>query len=306
MSAPRAIIDSVQFSAFEHRDPMAPPQTPLAHWAFGFVADARRSSSNGNHSTSVGSSASRRTAYGDVHDGDRPTSRDPADGGLLRQVVRLPRGDGRRATTWLTIIAFVNSVIGAYYYLRVLVFMYMREPAAGAPVATPMRSGYVSAALILSAILVLALGLVPTSALDIAIKATISRRRSSLPAVERERVRVPGGYVRASQRRPAGRAGRAFPRDPKGSTIPSPWRNLNKIDLFVELIGGDEGSARASVEAALKAGKSVVDRQQGAAGKHGLELARLAEAHQVRAGLRGLGRGRHSHRQDSARGPCGQ
>ena len=72
----------------------------------------------------------------------------------------------------LTIIAFVNSVIGAYYYLRVLVFMYMREPAAGAPIATPMRSGYVSAALILSAILVLALGLVPTSALDMAIKAT--------------------------------------------------------------------------------------------------------------------------------------
>ena len=34
---------------------------------------------------------------------------------------------------WLTIIAFINSVIGAYYYLRVLVYMYMREPAAGAP-----------------------------------------------------------------------------------------------------------------------------------------------------------------------------
>jgi hypothetical protein len=42
---------------------------------------------------------------------------------------------------WLSIIAFINSVIGAYYYLRVLVYMYMREPAAGAPVAVPMRSG---------------------------------------------------------------------------------------------------------------------------------------------------------------------
>jgi NADH-quinone oxidoreductase subunit N len=68
---------------------------------------------------------------------------------------------------WLTIIAFVNSVIGAYYYLRVLVFMYMREPAAGAPVATPMKSGYVTAALILSAILVLALGLTPGGSLDV-------------------------------------------------------------------------------------------------------------------------------------------
>jgi NADH-quinone oxidoreductase subunit N len=72
---------------------------------------------------------------------------------------------------WLTIIAFVNSVIGAYYYLRVLVYMYMREPAAGAPIATPMRSGYVTAALILSAILVLALGLTPTKSLDIAVQA---------------------------------------------------------------------------------------------------------------------------------------
>jgi NADH-quinone oxidoreductase subunit N len=72
---------------------------------------------------------------------------------------------------WLTIIAFINSVIGAYYYLRVLVFMYMREPAAGAPVAVPMKSGYVNAALLLSAVLVLLLGLTPGSSLDVAVKA---------------------------------------------------------------------------------------------------------------------------------------
>src|SRR5206468_12198098 len=73
--------------------------------------------------------------------------------------------------TWLTVIAFVNSVIGAYYYLRVLVYMYMREPAAGAPVAVPMRSGYVAFALIVSAVLVLALGLVPGSSLALAVEA---------------------------------------------------------------------------------------------------------------------------------------
>jgi NADH-quinone oxidoreductase subunit N len=72
----------------------------------------------------------------------------------------------------LTIIAFLNSVIGVYYYLRVLVFMYMREPAAGAPFATPMRSGYVNAALVLSAILVVWLGIAPSMSLDVAIKAT--------------------------------------------------------------------------------------------------------------------------------------
>jgi NADH-quinone oxidoreductase subunit N len=72
---------------------------------------------------------------------------------------------------FLALIAFVNSVIGAYYYLRVLVFMYMREPAAGAPVAMPMRSGYVAAALLVSAVLVLALGLTPTRYLDAALSA---------------------------------------------------------------------------------------------------------------------------------------
>lgn len=72
---------------------------------------------------------------------------------------------------WLTVIAFINSVIGAYYYLRVLVYMYMREPAAGAPVATPMRSGYVTAALVLSAVLVLILGITPGISLDVAVAA---------------------------------------------------------------------------------------------------------------------------------------
>jgi NADH-quinone oxidoreductase subunit N len=73
---------------------------------------------------------------------------------------------------WLAILAFVNSVIGAYYYLRVLVYMYMREPAAGAPVAVPMRSGYVAAALLISAILTLVFGLTPTRYLDMAVLAT--------------------------------------------------------------------------------------------------------------------------------------
>jgi NADH-quinone oxidoreductase subunit N len=72
---------------------------------------------------------------------------------------------------WLTIIAFLNSVLGAYYYLRVMVYMYMREPAAGAPIATPMKSGYVTVALVASALLVLFLGLVPGKSLDVALAA---------------------------------------------------------------------------------------------------------------------------------------
>jgi len=70
--------------------------------------------------------------------------------------------------TWLAVIGLLNSALAAYYYLRVLVFLYMKEPAPGAPVAVPMRSGYVTAALVLSAILVLWFGLAPGHSLDIA------------------------------------------------------------------------------------------------------------------------------------------
>ncbi len=49
------------------------------------------------------------------------------------------------------------------------------------------------------------------------------------------------------------------------------------IDCFVELIGGDEGPARAAVEAALKAKKHVVTANKALLAKHGMELARLAE-----------------------------
>jgi NADH-quinone oxidoreductase subunit N len=31
---------------------------------------------------------------------------------------------------WLAVLMAINSVIGAYYYLRLIVVMYMREPAA--------------------------------------------------------------------------------------------------------------------------------------------------------------------------------
>jgi homoserine dehydrogenase len=50
------------------------------------------------------------------------------------------------------------------------------------------------------------------------------------------------------------------------------------IDVFVELIGGDEGVARKSVETALRSGKHVVTANKALLAKHGVELAALAEA----------------------------
>ncbi|MEO1543363.1 MAG: homoserine dehydrogenase, partial [Pseudomonadota bacterium] len=53
------------------------------------------------------------------------------------------------------------------------------------------------------------------------------------------------------------------------------------IDCFVELIGGEEGPARLSVEAALKAGKPVVTANKALLAKHGVALAEMAEARGV-------------------------
>jgi len=49
------------------------------------------------------------------------------------------------------------------------------------------------------------------------------------------------------------------------------------VDLFVELIGGEDGPAKASIEAALRSGKHVVTANKALLAKHGTELARLAE-----------------------------
>lgn len=49
------------------------------------------------------------------------------------------------------------------------------------------------------------------------------------------------------------------------------------IDVFVELIGGEDGPAKAAVEAALQRGLPVITANKALLAAHGLELARLAE-----------------------------
>ncbi len=50
------------------------------------------------------------------------------------------------------------------------------------------------------------------------------------------------------------------------------------IDVFIELIGGDTGPAKASVEAAIAAGKHVITANKALLARHGLSLAKAAEA----------------------------
>jgi homoserine dehydrogenase len=59
------------------------------------------------------------------------------------------------------------------------------------------------------------------------------------------------------------------------------------IDVFVELIGGDEGVAKDAVEAALVAGKHVVTANKALLARHGTELAELAEKNGVALNFEG-------------------
>lgn len=74
--------------------------------------------------------------------------------------------------TGLAIIAVVNSAISAYYYLGVMVKMYMRDPAPGAPKAAPMSSFYVVATILAAGFMVLNLGLLPQRWLGLALEAS--------------------------------------------------------------------------------------------------------------------------------------
>jgi NADH-quinone oxidoreductase subunit N len=73
----------------------------------------------------------------------------------------------RAGYVWLAVIAVLNSAVAAYYYLRLIVYMYMREPEPGGPtVAVPSFAG--SLALVVALWGVVQLGILPGPLLDLA------------------------------------------------------------------------------------------------------------------------------------------
>ena len=66
---------------------------------------------------------------------------------------------------WLAVVGVLNSVISAYYYLRVVLFMYMKEgaPAEAAPVCLALQGGVG-----IAAVAIVVLGLWPAPILDLA------------------------------------------------------------------------------------------------------------------------------------------
>jgi NADH-quinone oxidoreductase subunit N len=73
----------------------------------------------------------------------------------------------RAGYVWLAVIGALNSAVAAYYYLRLIVYMYMREPeAGGATVAVPSVPG--GLALVVALWGVVQLGVLPAPFLNLA------------------------------------------------------------------------------------------------------------------------------------------
>ena len=72
----------------------------------------------------------------------------------------------RAGYVWLAVIGVLNSAVAAYYYLRVLVYMYMREPEGAAAAWAPSFAGGLALAIALVGIVVL--GVMPAPFADLA------------------------------------------------------------------------------------------------------------------------------------------
>lgn len=72
----------------------------------------------------------------------------------------------RAGYLWLAVIGVLNSAVAAYYYLRVIVYMYMREPEATAAGLRPSFAGGLALAIALVGVVLL--GVVPAPFVDLA------------------------------------------------------------------------------------------------------------------------------------------
>src|SRR3954465_8154177 len=67
---------------------------------------------------------------------------------------------------WLTVIGVVNSAVAAYYYLRVIVVMYMREPAGNVDAPLPEVPNGIGIAMICTAAITIFLGVWPQGVIN--------------------------------------------------------------------------------------------------------------------------------------------
>ena len=99
------------------------------------------------------------------------------------------------ALVWLTVIGLINSAVASYYYLRLIVVMYMRDPVveeAPAPASAAMRLS-----LVLTAIATIYLGVIPGHVLESADRGAKNLMSANAPE-------KPGVVVVGSEKRPDG------------------------------------------------------------------------------------------------------
>src|SRR5271163_3144896 len=81
---------------------------------------------------------------------------------------------------WLAVLMAANSIIGAYYYIRLIVIMYMRDPIPEVAATTPVRfPAAVNVVLAIAVIGTLWLGLLPSKTLNYLLQTTLINTQQS-------------------------------------------------------------------------------------------------------------------------------
>ena len=89
----------------------------------------------------------------------------PPTGGFLGKFYLFRSAIESPALIWLVVLGVLNSVLSIYYYLRIVVAMYFRDPLRP---HDPFPSATLRVGLVIAALAVVLLGVLPGLALDLA------------------------------------------------------------------------------------------------------------------------------------------
>jgi NADH-quinone oxidoreductase subunit N len=139
-----------------------------------------------------------------------------------------PGQGARLALMWLVALGLLNSVVSAFYYVRVLKAMFLHEPS-GTPLAEPPTS--IAVAIVLATVVTLSLGISPEPAVNLMRSAAVPMLTES-GSIGREGLSLPTppGPAEPRQPSPPGKfneslrmgVGGGAPPAPKGQTPPPP------------------------------------------------------------------------------------
>ena len=105
---------------------------------------------------------------------------------------------------WLIIVAIVNSIISAFYYLRVILVAYMRDEAEAKPIQL-IKSRSLGFSLTVASLLTLLVGILPSRAMKASARAGRSLAETTIPGVlgpaeQHTRATTPAAEPRVAER----------------------------------------------------------------------------------------------------------